>query len=173
MAQHGLFRNAVLTEKRHNRGKSPKKRSRNTSNGEDRSKQASSATLFSCGGISRSLGRGQLRFLENFPAGTDAHAPLPPALSSLSPISHCNILSSLNTGVHWPASHRYDDLKSAQENIDLQSTILSRFDLIFIVKDPASREMDLKIARHVLDNHRMAGARSVGVAFRCLASPLA
>ena len=30
--------------------------------------------------------------------------------------------------------HRYDDLKTAQENIDLQSTILSRFDLIFIVK---------------------------------------
>ncbi len=55
---------------------------------------------------------------------------------------------------------RYDDLKTAQENIDLQSTILSRFDLIFIVKD--TREHDMAIARHVLDNHRqgaMAGAR--------------
>ena len=33
-----------------------------------------------------------------------------------------------------PPPPRYDDLKTAQENIDLQSTILSRFDLIFIVK---------------------------------------
>ena len=33
-----------------------------------------------------------------------------------------------------PPSGRYDDMKSAQENIDLQTTILSRFDLIFIVK---------------------------------------
>lgn len=43
--------------------------------------------------------------------------------------------------------HRYDDLKSAQENIDLQSTILSRFDLIFIVKDERSIEKDKLIAR--------------------------
>lgn len=44
---------------------------------------------------------------------------------------------------------RYDDLKSAQDNMDLQSTILSRFDLIFIVKDPASEERDNAIARKV------------------------
>ena len=31
-----------------------------------------------------------------------------------------------------PPSGRYDDLKSAQENIDLQTTILSRFDLSLI-----------------------------------------
>ena len=52
---------------------------------------------------------------------------------------------------------RYDDLKTAQENIDLQTTILSRFDLIFIVKDERSMERDLLIARHVLDVHRFAG----------------
>lgn len=44
-------------------------------------------------------------------------------------------------------AHRYDDLKTAQENIDLQSTILSRFDLIFIVKDERSVEKDKRIAR--------------------------
>ena len=42
---------------------------------------------------------------------------------------------------------RYDDLKSAQDNIDLQSTILSRFDLIFIVKDERTMETDKQIAR--------------------------
>ena len=46
-----------------------------------------------------------------------------------------------------------------QENIDLQSTILSRFDLIFIVKDERSAERDMMIARHVLDVHRLAGAQ--------------
>ncbi|PWA73654.1 minichromosome maintenance 5 protein [Artemisia annua] len=33
-----------------------------------------------------------------------------------------------------PPSGHYDDLKTAEDNIDLQTTILSRFDLIFIVK---------------------------------------
>ena len=53
---------------------------------------------------------------------------------------------------------RYDDLKTAQENIDLQTTILSRFDLIFIVKDERSMERDKQIARHVLNVHKNAGA---------------
>ncbi|GFR48027.1 hypothetical protein Agub_g9859 [Astrephomene gubernaculifera] len=65
--------------------------------------------------------------------------------------SRTSVLAAAN-----PPSGRYDDLKTAQENIDLQSTILSRFDLIFIVKD--SREHDMAIARHVLDNHRLGGA---------------
>src|SRR3979411_950923 len=34
-----------------------------------------------------------------------------------------------------PIFGRYDELKSPGENIDFQTTILSRFDLIFIVKD--------------------------------------
>ena len=44
-------------------------------------------------------------------------------------------------------SGRYDDLKSADENIDLQSTILSRFDLIFIVKDERNAARDMQIAQ--------------------------
>jgi DNA replication licensing factor MCM5 len=52
---------------------------------------------------------------------------------------------------------RYDDLKSAQENIDLQTTILSRFDLIFIVRDERLYERDLRIADHVLAIHAGAG----------------
>jgi DNA replication licensing factor MCM5 len=68
--------------------------------------------------------------------------------------SRTSVLAAAN-----PPSGRYDDLKSAQENIDLQSTILSRFDLIFIVKDERSVERDMMIARHVLDVHRLAGAQ--------------
>jgi len=52
-----------------------------------------------------------------------------------------------------PPSGRYDDLKTAQENIDLQTTILSRFDLIFIVRDERLYERDMAIAGHVLKIH--------------------
>ncbi|CAI9266010.1 unnamed protein product [Lactuca saligna] len=44
--------------------------------------------------------------------------------------SRTSVLAATN-----PPSGRYDDLKIAQDNIDLQTTILSRFELIFIVKD--------------------------------------
>ncbi|KAH7008295.1 MCM2/3/5 family-domain-containing protein [Ilyonectria destructans] len=49
-----------------------------------------------------------------------------------------------------PIFGRYDDMKTPGENIDFQTTILSRFDMIFIVKDDHSREKDEKMAKHVL-----------------------
>ncbi|KAJ3218865.1 minichromosome maintenance protein 5 [Dinochytrium kinnereticum] len=52
-----------------------------------------------------------------------------------------------------PVFGRYDDMKTPSENIDFQSTILSRFDLIFIVKDDHNIERDQSIARHVLNVH--------------------
>ncbi|KAL2207751.1 DNA replication licensing factor mcm5 [Sarocladium strictum] len=52
-----------------------------------------------------------------------------------------------------PIFGRYDDMKSPGENIDFQTTILSRFDMIFIVKDEHTREKDERIARHVMGIH--------------------
>lgn len=52
-----------------------------------------------------------------------------------------------------PVFGRYDDLKSAGENIDFQTTILSRFDLIFIVRDEHDRNRDETIAKHVMGIH--------------------
>ncbi|SPN97668.1 probable cell division control protein nda4 [Cephalotrichum gorgonifer] len=49
-----------------------------------------------------------------------------------------------------PIFGRYDDMKSPGENIDFQTTILSRFDMIFIVKDEHSRTKDESIAKHVM-----------------------
>ena len=46
------------------------------------------------------------------------------------------------------------DMPCAQENIDFQSTILSRFDLIFIIRDVRNEERDQQIARHVMALHR-------------------
>ena len=48
---------------------------------------------------------------------------------------------------------RYDDMKSPGDNIDFQTTILSRFDMIFIVKDDHNPTRDETIARHVMDVH--------------------
>lgn len=52
-----------------------------------------------------------------------------------------------------PRDGRYDPMKPVSKNIDLPPTILSRFDLIFIVKDIPSVEHDRKLARHVLGVH--------------------
>lgn len=52
-----------------------------------------------------------------------------------------------------PIFGRYDDLKSPGENIDFQTTILSRFDMIFIVRDDHDRNRDETIAKHVMNIH--------------------
>jgi len=52
-----------------------------------------------------------------------------------------------------PVFGRYDELRDTSENIDFQSTILSRFDLIFIVKDARNPERDRQIAEHVVGLH--------------------
>lgn len=52
-----------------------------------------------------------------------------------------------------PIFGRYDDMKSPGENIDFQTTILSRFDLIFIVRDEHDRARDERIAKHVMGIH--------------------
>ncbi|KAJ3035949.1 minichromosome maintenance protein 5, partial [Rhizophlyctis rosea] len=62
--------------------------------------------------------------------------------------SRTSVLAAAN-----PVFGRYDDMKSPAENIDFQSTILSRFDLIFIVKDEHNVSRDQTIARHVLQVH--------------------
>ncbi|TPX72100.1 hypothetical protein SpCBS45565_g00480 [Spizellomyces sp. 'palustris'] len=62
--------------------------------------------------------------------------------------SRTSVLAAAN-----PVFGRYDDMKSPGENIDFQSTILSRFDLIFIVKDEHNEARDQTIARHVLQVH--------------------
>jgi DNA replication licensing factor MCM5 len=52
-----------------------------------------------------------------------------------------------------PIYGRYDDYKSVGENIDLMSTILSRFDCIFIIRDIRDITRDRNIAKHVLSVH--------------------
>jgi DNA replication licensing factor MCM5 len=63
--------------------------------------------------------------------------------------SRVSVLAAAN-----PPTGRYDDLRSAEENIDLQNTILSRFDLIFLMPDEKLKEKDILVAHHVFSLHR-------------------
>ncbi|CDK26720.1 unnamed protein product [Kuraishia capsulata CBS 1993] len=62
--------------------------------------------------------------------------------------SRTSVLAAAN-----PIFGRYDDMKSPGDNIDFQSTILSRFDMIFIVKDEHNERRDISIAQHVMNVH--------------------
>ena len=57
-----------------------------------------------------------------------------------------------------PVFGRYDDLKSPGENIDFQTTILSRFDMIFILRDEHNEARDRTIAKHVMNIHMLREA---------------
>lgn len=59
--------------------------------------------------------------------------------------SRTSVLAAAN-----PIFGRYDDMKTPGENIDFQTTILSRFDMIFIVKDEHDSNRDQRIAKHVM-----------------------
>ena len=59
-----------------------------------------------------------------------------------------------------PVFGRYDDFKSASENIDLMTTILSRFDLIFLVRDIREEERDRLICQHVMGVHIHSSGQS-------------
>ena len=67
--------------------------------------------------------------------------------------SRTSVLAAAN-----PIFGRYDDMKAPGENIDFQTTILSRFDMIFIVKDEHNTARDMSIAHHVMNVHTNGGA---------------
>jgi replicative DNA helicase Mcm len=53
-----------------------------------------------------------------------------------------------------PALGRYEPHRTIAENISLPVTILSRFDLIFILRDVPDKETDSKMSEHILEIHR-------------------
>ncbi|GMM28545.1 MCM DNA helicase complex subunit [Martiniozyma asiatica (nom. inval.)] len=62
--------------------------------------------------------------------------------------SRTSVLAAAN-----PVFGRYDETRAPGENIDFQTTVLSRFDMIFIVKDEQSTAKDMRIAQHVMNVH--------------------
>nr|CAA66661.1 mini chromosome maintenance protein [Entamoeba histolytica] len=53
-----------------------------------------------------------------------------------------------------PSNGNYDFKKSPMENLYFPESLLSRFDLIFIILDSSTEELDRKLSQHVLKMHR-------------------
>ena len=56
-----------------------------------------------------------------------------------------------------PMYGKYDPFKNITENVNLPIPLLTRFDLIFVVRDIPAKEKDEKIARHIIDLHTPQG----------------
>merc|ERR1719461_1116324 len=69
--------------------------------------------------------------------------------------SRTSVLAAAN-----PIYGRYDDMKDASENIAFDSTILSRFDLIFIIRDMKDVTKDSELADHIINLHINMGVES-------------
>eukprot|EP00112_Aurelia_sp_Birch-Aquarium-sp1_P000473 Seg1044.9 transcript_id=Seg1044.9/GoldUCD/mRNA.D3Y31 product="Maternal DNA replication licensing factor mcm3" protein_id=Seg1044.9/GoldUCD/D3Y31 len=63
--------------------------------------------------------------------------------------ARCSVLAAAN-----PVYGRYDQYKTPMDNIGMQDSLLSRFDLLFIVLDQMDPESDKKISDHVLRMHK-------------------
>lgn len=72
-----------------------------------------------------------------------------------------------------PMFGSFDDSKHTGEQIDFASTILSRFDLIFVVRDIRNDARDRVIAKHVLGLHQRGNSARVGEHDRALSPQLA
>jgi len=70
--------------------------------------------------------------------------------------TRCSVLAAAN-----PIFGSYDDATSTADQIDFQTSILSRFDLIFLMKDVNDMQRDLEIARHVI-KLRQRGQDNIG-----------
>jgi len=53
-----------------------------------------------------------------------------------------------------PALGRYEPNRTVAENISLPVTILSRFDIIFVLRDVPNKEADAKMSQHILEIHQ-------------------
>lgn len=63
--------------------------------------------------------------------------------------ARCSVFAAAN-----PVYGRYDAFKTPMENIAMQDSLLSRFDLIFVILDTIETENDRVIADHVIRMHR-------------------
>jgi len=56
-----------------------------------------------------------------------------------------------------PMFGKYDPFKNLTENVNLPIPLLTRFDLIFVVRDIPQKERDRQIAQHIISQHGVSG----------------
>lgn len=66
--------------------------------------------------------------------------------------TRCSILAAAN-----PIKGTWEDDSNTDDNINFMPTILSRFDMIFIVKDEHDQARDQLLSRHIMSLHMNAG----------------
>lgn len=59
-----------------------------------------------------------------------------------------------------PLYGKYDSFKNITENVNLPIPLLTRFDIIYVIRDIPEREKDTRIASHILEIHRDAERNS-------------
>lgn len=62
--------------------------------------------------------------------------------------ARCSVIAAAN-----PFKGTYDDKLSFKENVDLSDTILSRFDILCVLKDNFDICRDEKLADFLIDSH--------------------
>ena len=80
-------------------------------------------------------------------------------------IAKAGIIASLNAraavlAAANPLYSKYNKRKSLSENVNLPNSLLSRFDLMFLVLDTADVDKDMALARHVTFVHKHEGLTS-------------
>ena len=71
-------------------------------------------------------------------------------------LTRCSILAAAN-----PKAGRWDMYKNLTEQIDLPASLLSRFDLIFILRDVPDGRVDDRIAEHILEGGDTSGGLTI------------
>lgn len=62
--------------------------------------------------------------------------------------ARCSVIAAAN-----PLQGRYDSSNSFADNVDLSDPILSRFDILNVVKDEVNEDIDYKLSTFVINSH--------------------
>lgn len=70
--------------------------------------------------------------------------------------ARCSVIAAAN-----PKDGNYNMSKAVAENLNISRPILSRFDLVFILRDRADKDHDRLVSSNIMNLYRTAGSRSV------------